>query len=89
MKAETEPWSMPLPELEEGVELKPNELPKHAELNLANLPSTHGPQSEWRQKGTVLSCITCPDDHGLYLEPRQMYSGKKDEKGNPIIVNRW
>lgn len=83
------PWTMPLPETAEGTELAPHEMPIHTEMALGDLPQTHGAHSQWRQQGTRIDCITCPNPHGLFIAPRQIYTGTVNREGAPIIKNRW
>jgi len=69
--------------------LEPHEMPKHAELNYGNVPKQHQSDSQWRQNGTWLRCISCQDTHGVHVDPNMIYSGQTDERGMPILQKRY
>lgn len=77
-----------VPEAIAGV-LEPHEAPLHAELELGSMPSEHGADSQWRQNGTDLRCITCKSAHGVYVAPELIYSGETNEEGLPILKKRY
>ena len=65
------------------------EKPHYAELDMSSIAPQHKPNSEWRQNGTSLRCISCQNEHGIFLPPGTFYTGKTDEKGMPIVEQRF
>ena len=51
-------------------------------------PSTVKEVHEWKQHGNQLICDSCPSRHGIYIPTNKIMTGV-DEKGNPILKNRF
>jgi hypothetical protein len=65
----------------------PNQELEHeviAAIDISDLPKAELAGHAWRQRGTELTCISCPFTHATYLPPDYQLHGI-DERGIPMI----